>query len=119
MGTACHSPNDCHSLIISGQRGWQRNLTLSNFAVTVVAVGAKHRNGAQELWVAQEGTRREAELNLGGGERYGLVSVHHIPSWDNGRWAVMALWDSEGLWDAGPFPTGRECLEHRPAGPGG
>lgn len=42
MGTACHSPNDCHSLIISGQRGWQHNLTLPNSANAVGAVGAKH-----------------------------------------------------------------------------
>lgn len=58
MGTACHSPNDCHSLIISGQRGWQHNLTLCNFATAAVAVGAKHQNGAQELEAAQEATRR-------------------------------------------------------------
>lgn len=114
MGTACHSPNDCHSLIISGQRGWQHSLALSNFATAVVAVGAKHRNGAQELRVAQEGTRRDAELRVGGVWDMGLLSIHHItlgsPLGGHGKWAVIGPRDSEGLWDAGPFPPGRQAV---------
>lgn len=41
MGSDCHSPSDCHSLIISGQRGWKYSLSLSNFAAAVVAIVAK------------------------------------------------------------------------------
>ena len=41
MGGDCHSPSDCHSLIISGQRGWEHSLSLPNLAATVVAIVAK------------------------------------------------------------------------------
>lgn len=41
MGGDCHSPSDCHSLIISGQRGWKYSLSLSNFADAVVMIVAK------------------------------------------------------------------------------
>lgn len=37
----CHSPSDCHSLIMSGQRGWKYSLSLYNFAAAVVAGGAE------------------------------------------------------------------------------
>lgn len=46
----------------------------------------------------------------------GLVGIHHhpwLPSWGHGKQAVIGLWDSEESWDAGLFPTGRQCLDHK------
>lgn len=35
MWSDCHSPSDCHSLIMSGQRGWKYSLSLYHFAAAI------------------------------------------------------------------------------------
>lgn len=61
MGTTCHSPSDCHSLIISGQRGWRYSLSLSYSAGAVVAIVAEGWSGAPDPQV-HRGIRRDADL---------------------------------------------------------
>lgn len=86
MGSDCHSPSDCHSLIISGQRGWKYSLSLSNFAAAVVAMVAKDWNGAKALRVAW-GMRRDADPAGPEGQR---MLCRSVPS----------------TWPSAPIPQG-------------